>query len=116
MSTTSLGPPPDPEHSEAIRAAVNMLSRQLAKGPWVVSRNNDNAARDWDEVEFRTRNLIRLEKVWGKGAGGTGSQVSLSLQAGAGIGSGGEERLRRVFCEALRDGYVLCQYVAVSIF
>ncbi|KAF4593894.1 hypothetical protein EYR40_008689 [Pleurotus pulmonarius] len=109
ISTTSLGPPPDPEHSEAIRTAVNMLSRQLAKGPWVVGRNNDNAARDWDEVEFRTRNLIRLEKVWGKGAGGTGSQVSLSLQAGAGLGSGGEERLRRVFCEALRDGYVLCQ-------
>jgi hypothetical protein len=49
------------------------------------------------------RNLIRLERMWGRsgtGAQGNGSSVS---------GASGEDRERRAFTEALRDGYVLCQ-------
>ncbi len=45
------------------------------------------------------------------------TQLSVSAAAGSagsglsGLGGGGEERERRHFGEALRDGYVLCQCV-----
>ena len=55
----------------------------------------------------------------GAGAGSTSqvNVVGLGLGGGSGSGngggvaSGGEEKERRLFAEALRDGYVLCQCV-----
>lgn len=64
------------------------------------------AVREWEEVEVRLQPLVRLERIWGKSGsvfGGSASQIQ------NGSGAGGEERERRVFCEALRDGFVLCQ-------
>lgn len=71
--------------------------------------------RDWGEVEVRTRALARLERLWSKG-GSSGACSSThdstaALSSSSGLTVHGEERERRLFCEALRDGYVLCQCV-----
>jgi len=71
---------------------------------------------------MRVRGLIRLERIWGRSGGRFGGSSS---NVGAGMsnfsatnlsssnltsgGGGGEEREKRLFCEALKDGYVLCQ-------
>ena len=43
---------------------------------------------------------------------GSTTQVNLAGQ-GNGVASGSEEKERRLFADALRDGYVLCQYVMI---
>lgn len=70
--------------------------------------------KDWEEVEVRMRNLARLERVWGKSGAAMGSSSQLSSAGGlssSSLSAGGEERERRLFAEALRDGYVLCQLI-----
>jgi len=70
--------------------------------------------REWGEVEARTRALARLERIWSKsGNSGFGSSTNISTAAlsSSGLTASGEEREKRLFCEALRDGYVLCQCV-----
>lgn len=68
--------------------------------------------KDYEEVEVRLRSLARLERVWGKSGSGMLSSSQLGSMSGVGgINAGGEERERRHFGEALRDGYVLCQCV-----
>ena len=71
-----------------------------------------------EEIELRLRALARLERIWGKSgtANANGvSNTSGSVVAGfGGLGTGGassvgEDRERRLFSEALKDGYVLCQ-------
>ena len=85
----------------------------------------EQGLRDWEEVEVRVRGLVRLERIWGRSGGrfgGSSSNVgagtmsnfsatnlsSSNLTSGGGS-TGGEEREKRLFCEALKDGYVLCQ-------
>lgn len=84
------------------------------KPPLHVGRS-ETAIREWEEVEVRTRALARLERIWGKSGGvGAGSSSNLSTSGGmtsSGLSAGGEEREKRLFCEALRDGFVLCQCV-----
>lgn len=74
---------------------------------------SDSGIKDWEEVEFRTRALVRSERTWAKsGSVYGGSSSNLNSVVGAtssGLSAGGEERERRIFCEALRDGFVLCQ-------
>ena len=61
-------------------------------------------------MELRLRSLARLERVWAKSGSGMGSSTQLNSVGGtSGMSAGAEERERRYFCEALRDGYVLCQ-------
>ena len=71
--------------------------------------------RNWGEVEVRTRELARLERVWSKSErSGVCSSTNVStaaLSSCSGLTANGEERERRLFCDALRDGYVLCQCV-----
>ena len=72
-------------------------------------------SREAEEVEVRLRALARLERIWGKsGASAAGSTSQLSI-AGSGISTAGEERERRLFSEALKDGYVLCQCVSLCV-
>ena len=68
--------------------------------------------KEWEEeVQTRIRPLARLERIWTRpGALGSTTQVNLVGQ-GNGVASGSEEKERRLFAEALRDGYVLCQCV-----
>ena len=71
-----------------------------------------------EEIELRLRALARLERIWGRSAGANANGVSNTsgnaitgfggLGAG-GVSSMGEDRERRLFSEALKDGYVLCQ-------
>lgn len=106
LSTTSLISPSTPEQREVIRAATSLLCKELRKAPPHLARSD--AQKEWAEVEVRLQPLIRLERVWGKSGGASAS----SSQGGVGsiaLSSAGEERERKLFCEALRDGVVLCQ-------
>jgi len=65
----------------------------------------EQGIKDWDAVEVRMRALVRLERVWGR-----------SAHSSPGTSTSGEERERKIFVDALRDGYVLCQYVFFFFF
>ncbi|KAF7309786.1 Cell division control protein [Mycena indigotica] len=106
-STTSLSGPSNPEHRDLIRKATSMLCKEIVKPPAHMART-DSGQKDWEEVEVRMRALARLERIWGKSGTG-GSSSNLTLGQPTGISVGGEERERRLFTEALRDGFVLCQ-------
>jgi len=85
-------------HRESIRNASSLLVRELARPPQGVR------SRDWEDVDIRLRSLARLERIWGKSGGGSSSTaVATSSTMG-----GSEDRERRLFCETVRDGYVLC--------
>ncbi|KAF9006142.1 hypothetical protein BDQ17DRAFT_1423841 [Cyathus striatus] len=107
ISSASLVPPPtNPEHREQIRTASSLLCKEVVKPPLHMSRT-EAGMKDWKEVELRTQKLARLERIWGKsGAIGSmsASNVSTSGLSSPGIGTSGEERERKLFCEALRDG------------
>ncbi|KAF7308545.1 Cell division control protein [Mycena chlorophos] len=106
-STTSLSGPSNPEHRDLIRTATSMLCKEIVKPPAHMART-ESGQRDWEEVEVRMRALARLERIWGKsGVGGSSSNLTLGQPSGISVGS--EERERRLFTEALRDGFVLCQ-------
>lgn len=69
-----------------------------------------------EEIELRLRALARLERVWAKngGASVTGGPNAPGITGFGGLSPGGvssmgEDRERRLFSEALKDGYVLCQ-------
>ncbi|KAJ6581497.1 hypothetical protein B0H19DRAFT_927936 [Mycena capillaripes] len=107
VSTTSLSPPSNPEHRDLIRTATSMLCKEVVKPPLHMSRT-DAGLKDWEEVEMRVRALARLERIWGRsGIGGSSSNITLGTPGGVSVG--GEDRERRLFTEALRDGFVLCQ-------
>ncbi|KAF7308499.1 hypothetical protein HMN09_00698900 [Mycena chlorophos] len=92
------------EHRNAIRAATLMLCNKVAQAPVHLERTG-SGRRDWEEVEVRMRALVRLARMWRKTGGGVNPELASS------ISDGGEERERRLFAEALRDGFVLCQLV-----
>nr|GAT45690.1 predicted protein [Mycena chlorophos] len=99
--TASLG---HPEHRSLIRTAISMLCKEMAQPPLHMSLTA-SGRRDWQEVEVRMRALTRMERVlvWGKTEGGAGPRPA------SGIGGAGEEYEQRLFTEALKDGFVLCQ-------
>lgn len=99
----------NPEHRELIRTATSMLCKEIVKPPLHMNRTQ-SGINDWEEVEIRTRSLARLERIWTSNLGGAGSGGSSnSGSASNGLSVSGEERERRLFCEALKDGFVLCQ-------
>ncbi|KAH8976479.1 hypothetical protein EDB86DRAFT_3060023 [Lactarius hatsudake] len=106
-STSSLSPagPSNPLHREAVRAATSVLCKEMLSP----GQGAGLGSREAEEVECRMRALARLERVWVKsGASTNGSTTQLGgLSLSANMA--GEERERRMFTEALRDGYVLCQ-------
>ena len=110
MSTLSLSGPPNPEYRELIRTATSMLCKEIIKIPPHMSRS-DSGIKDWEEVEFRTRVLARSERLWAKSGGISGGSTSNLSSIGGATSSGlsGGERERRLFCDALKDGFVLCQ-------
>ncbi|KAH9479372.1 Cytokinesis protein sepH [Psilocybe cubensis] len=104
-------PPPTPTRGEdatprdLIRTATTLICKQVQKPPHHMCRT-EQGIRDWEEVEVRTRNLVRLEKGWAKGVASTARRSSVDVTSS---GLSGEDKERKLFCEALRDGYVLCQ-------
>lgn len=110
ISSASLIPPYNPENREQLRKATSMLCKEMVRPPPHMSKS-EQASRDWEEVEMRLHPLSRLERVWGMSSISSASNlnVSTSGMGSSGLSAAGEERERRVFCEALRDGFVLCQ-------
>ncbi|KAI0343070.1 hypothetical protein BDW22DRAFT_1428512 [Trametopsis cervina] len=108
-STASLAATATSEQRELVRNASSQLIKEMLKPP-SQSGLEPQAA---EEVEVRLRSLARLERVWGKSGSfiASGSQLSINGPSAGGLAAGGEERERRHFGEALRDGYVLCQLV-----
>jgi hypothetical protein len=78
--------------------ATSMICKEvlISKPPPHMSRT-EQGIKDWEDVERRMSALGRMEKNWGRTSG---------------TSSSGEERERKAFVEALKDGYVLCQYVS----
>jgi hypothetical protein len=101
----------NPIHREAVRAATALLCKEMLRP----GQSTGLGIRESEEVEVRMRALARLERVWGKsGASTNGSVTQLcatesGIVGGTAVSTSGEERERRLFSEALRDGYVLCQ-------
>ncbi|KAG8908638.1 hypothetical protein FRB99_004926 [Tulasnella sp. 403] len=118
---------------EAMRHAASFIVKEMAKPPPAIFKSITTSPYGglagapagvkidpWEEVDRRLAPLARLERIWGKsgvpngsaiGSHGNASSVTVN---GAGTGAmtisgGGEERERRIFSEALRDGYVLAQ-------
>ena len=78
----------------------------------------EQGSKDWEEVESRMRSLVRLERTWAAGRGTTTALGTLSGARRSSVdvsnsngGGTADDRERKVFCESLRDGYVLCQCV-----
>jgi hypothetical protein len=99
----------NPENRELLRTAASMLCKEMIRPP----PHMNNKSEAWAEVERRMQPLVRLERIWGMSstiASASSLNLANSGSGSGGLGSGGgEERERRVFCEALRDGFVLCQ-------
>ena len=103
-STTSLSLPSNPEHRELIRNATALLCKELSRPPHPAQ--SETAAKDWEEVERRIVLLMRHERIWGRSSGSSTTQpggVSPSI-----LSAGGEEKEKRLFSDALKDGVVLC--------
>jgi len=109
-SAASLSTPSTPEQRELVRTATSLLCKELRKPPPHLSRSEH--AREWAEVEVRLQPLVRLERIWGKSGplpGACSSQISATGLSSLVVSNAGEERERKLFCETLRDGVVLCQ-------
>ncbi|GAW00435.1 cell division control protein [Lentinula edodes] len=106
ISTTSLSGPSNPEHRELIRTATGLLCKETTRPPLT---QTESGKKDWEGVEVRMRSLARLERIWGKsGVQASSSNVNVNGLSSSGLSASGEERERRLFTEALRDGFVLC--------
>lgn len=118
LSTSSLVPTSTPEQRELIRSATSILCKELRKAPPHLS-GNQSGLREWEGVEHRLQHLIRVERIWGKSGSTLGpSSSQLSVAGGvnpSGLSAGGEERERRLFADALRDGFILCQCVTIHL-
>jgi hypothetical protein len=100
-------------HREALRTATSLLCKEMMRPV----QSTGLGMHESEEVEARLQPLARLERVWGKSGASANGSVSQLGATGSGIIGGtavstsGEERERRLFTEALQDGYVLCQWV-----
>jgi hypothetical protein len=100
---------PNFTHHEAVRTATSVLCEHMLRQRTGLDK------RESEVVRTRMRPLCRLELVWRE------SEVSINGSATAlgasGSGNGRrigasmveEGRVQRLFANALRDGYVLCQ-------
>jgi hypothetical protein len=96
----------NPMHREALRAATSLLCKEMLRP----GQSTGLGIRESEEVEIRMRSLARLVRVWGNiGASANGLVTQLGVARSGTAASASEERERRLFSEALRDGYVLCQ-------
>ena len=110
VSTASLIPSATAEQRELLRSAASILCKELRKPPPHLS-GSPSGLKEWELVETRLQPLARLERIWGRSSGTLGGSSSqINVQGGSGtLSSSGEDRERRYFSGALRDGFVLCQ-------
>jgi hypothetical protein len=109
-STTSLSSPTSPEHRGLLRSATSILCKELLKP---LGHNTTGLGTvELEEIEVRMRALARLERIWGKSGSMPSGDNATPLTSGlssSGLSAAGEDREKRLFSDALRDGYVLCQ-------
>ncbi|KAG8956486.1 hypothetical protein FRC03_010787 [Tulasnella sp. 419] len=116
-----------------VRQAASFLVKEMARPPIGQAATSQQSSYGglaggsagvqvdpWEEVEYRLVKLIRVENVWNKGGSSGGESVYGMSSSGLTLnatrsrttsGGGSEEKERNIFCEALRDGYVLAQLV-----
>ncbi|KAG6854033.1 hypothetical protein C0991_011238 [Blastosporella zonata] len=106
-SGISFSGPPNPEFRDLIRTSSSMLCKEIIKVPPHMSRS-ESGVKDWEEVEVRTRALARAERIWGKTGGTSAESTSNLVSSGGGlaISATAEDRERRLFSDALRDGFM----------
>ena len=99
---------------KVVRTAVSALCKEMLQpGQCAVL-----GLHEMEEVEVRLRALARLEPIWGNSEyGDSGSSTQLGPLAiirdrYASASALEEEIERKLFAGALRDGYVLCQWVS----
>jgi hypothetical protein len=95
-STVSLSLPSTPEERELIRNATSLLCKELLRSPNPAQRAAFK--RDYREVEPRMKLLMKHENFWGKSGGSSVAHPSANA----------EEKERKLFGDALKDGVVLC--------
>jgi hypothetical protein len=87
----------------AIRQATTFILRETASPPRELLSSSPAFGSQWmEEVNRRTKMLAKSAKTWTQ-AHGDGARTQKHNEV--------DEKERRMFCDALRDGYVLCQYV-----
>lgn len=92
--------PRDPELQTLIQSASRSLLKHLLISKPPDQQMSSSRERHLAEIEARLRSLARLEhRYWRESASPTGPV------------SAGDDRERRYFIDALRDGYILCSYV-----
>lgn len=110
-STTSLSSAASPDQRELLRNATSLLCKELLKPPGY--NTTGLGVAELEEIEIRMRALARLERIWGKSrsnpSGSNAAALPTSGLSSSGLSAAGEEREKRLFSDALRDGYVLCQ-------
>lgn len=112
VSSTSLAPTSTPEQREIVRSAIAILCKEMRRPP------SHPGTKEWEDVDVRMQPLVRLQRIWGR-SGGTPGESSTPLNnvvagmGSTGLSAGGEDRERRMFSQALRDGFVLCQCVLI---
>ncbi|KAL4065848.1 Pkinase-domain-containing protein [Scleroderma citrinum] len=112
MSAVSLASPSTPEQRELIRLAITVLCKELRKPPPHLSL--PVRQKEWAEVEVRLQPLIRVERMRGMSSvlpSASSSQVAVANMNSTVLSNAGEERERKLFYEALRDGVILCQFM-----
>jgi hypothetical protein len=67
--------------------------------PRLLRKSEPGGEKQFDQVEIRLRSLLRLKRKWSKRE----------------LGDLTDQEEMKTFAEALRDGYVLCQYVAIPL-
>lgn len=99
---------------KVVRTAVSALCKEMLQpGQCAIL-----GLHEMEEVEVRLRALARLEPIWGNSEyGDSGSSTQLGPLAiirdrYASASALEEEIERKLFAGALRDGYVLCQWVS----
>jgi len=81
---------------DAIRQATMFILREAASPPRELLSSSTVFGSHWmEEMNRRTKMLAKSAKTWTQGAH---KHTESS-----------DEKERKAFCDALRDGYVLCQ-------
>jgi hypothetical protein len=101
-------------HNELVRTATAVLCKEMLPVQPPAGRSTAGflGLREMEQVESRLRALARLERVLREnmyGVSVSATQLGAMGDRDAAVVTPGEGRARKLFAEALRDGYVLCQ-------
>ena len=101
---------------KVVHTAVSVLCDEMLQPGQCAALGLD----EMEEVEVRLRALARFEPIWGKskfGVSGISTQLgplATMRERDSNASALGEEMERKLFAAALRDGYILCQWVSFS--